>query len=345
MTSYCSLSCQSTDWPSHKRGCRKQVTTGSLYGKQVEYDGSSATVARLNAAITRHETWAFARLGVLYAHGIGVPRDEARAVTLFRTGADLGGVVALSCLGQAELQGLGGNAPNPTSALFHFEAAAAKGCADGLFGTGVIYKRMGRIAAAAAAFEAAHIRGHSGGTLGLADLLMAGDGIPRDQARSEILLAKVASGTDSHALNAQNTLASIKTLFETRGYILLQVSSGERVRHDLRMATEEPHRMTPDLLFQLGIDVFHGVEGVGDYGVKPDRAGGLHIMRRAATTSAACAFHLSRLLCCNITWIGTLFISPASICDLKESDDWLASQLQQVTIVRSSARKRKVEMQ
>jgi TPR repeat protein len=79
---------------------------------------------------------AAAMLGAMYERGLGVASDAGKAVTYYKQAADADDAMGLGGLGEAYFSGLGGAAPNYTTALSLLQKAAARDDMRALFRLG-----------------------------------------------------------------------------------------------------------------------------------------------------------------------------------------------------------------
>lgn len=137
-----------------------------------------------------------------YEHGIGVPRDYARAIALYRDADRAGDVRATVNLGVMEVQGRG-SAVSPSSAFSLFAKAAKAGSANGHYNLGLAYDAgVGKSpdpVAAAYEYRMAAEMGHSAAQRRLAEMLQYGDGVPVDEAEARRLYEMAAVNGDGEA--------------------------------------------------------------------------------------------------------------------------------------------------
>lgn len=110
-----------------------------IYGLGVEKDESRA-VALLQAATEKNDPVAFVSLGQLYFYGQGTPKDETRAVALFRRAAELGDRNGISNLANAFNEGIGGVKQDRQQALDLYVKAAALGEPGAMFNIAEYYR-------------------------------------------------------------------------------------------------------------------------------------------------------------------------------------------------------------
>jgi len=77
-------------------------------------------------------------LGFNYSRGLGVPKDDVKAVTWYRKAADAGDAAAMAALGEMYLNGLG-LAKDDSLAAEWFRRGAERGDAGGMRALGVLY--------------------------------------------------------------------------------------------------------------------------------------------------------------------------------------------------------------
>lgn len=137
-----------------------------------------------------------------YENGIGVPRDYARAIALYKEAEASGDVRATVNLGVMAVQGRG-SASDPSYAFRRFSRAAAAGSANGHYNLGLAYDAgLGRSRdpkAASYEYRMAAEMGHPAAQRRLAEMLEAGEGVPQDPRESKRLYEMAAVGGDGEA--------------------------------------------------------------------------------------------------------------------------------------------------
>ena len=109
-------------------GCHNTLTSGT---PETEFE----TIRRQAEG---GDASAQSRLGLMYADGIGVPRDDAAAVTWYRKAAEQGDAAAQMNLGKIYAQGQGVDRDD-TEALKWFRQAAEQGDAGAQHHLGLMY--------------------------------------------------------------------------------------------------------------------------------------------------------------------------------------------------------------
>ena len=120
------------------------VALGHLYllapSGTVRADVAKAS-EHLHAAAEANETLSMTVLGLLYAHGLGVPRDAVLAREFLAQPVAAGVAAAISTLGTLQLRGAGepDGLPAPAAAFASFAAAGTAGSPDGHFNAGMMH--------------------------------------------------------------------------------------------------------------------------------------------------------------------------------------------------------------
>jgi len=134
-----------------------------------------------------------------FENGIGVPRDYARAISLYKDAERQGDVRATVNLGVMAVQGRG-SATDTASAFRSFSKAAAEGSANGHYNLGLAYDAgVGRApnpTAAAYEYRMAAEMGHTAAQRRLAEMLEDGQGVPPDRQEADRLYRMAAVGGD-----------------------------------------------------------------------------------------------------------------------------------------------------
>ncbi len=163
--------------------------------------GDDATALReLKPLVAKGSPLAEFLLGVMREAGRGDPKNPAEAATLYRKAADGGHVGAMVALGVLYLRGLG-VAQSDFQADAFFRKAAAKGSAKALYLLGLmrLEKRGGSAADAPGLLRRAVKAGSAEAAATLGEMLLAGQGVPRDPAEAYRLALTGQSARDVDA--------------------------------------------------------------------------------------------------------------------------------------------------
>jgi TPR repeat protein len=127
-------------------------------------------------------------LGIAYAKGEGIPKDEVEAVRWIRRAAEKGFAKAQFILGAVYFEGLGGVPKNYVQAVKWIRKAAEQGFADAQFELGEAYAKGGGVSKdyveAVKWYRQAAEQGHAKGQLHLAWAYTKGEGIPKDEVEA-----------------------------------------------------------------------------------------------------------------------------------------------------------------
>lgn len=211
--------CANTPWEWFAKHMR---TDGYSLCEMFHLPRASYATARLllNDASSACVPSATKMLGTLYECGCGVDRDVTKALEFYRRAAANGSTLAYCRMGHILLLGAAGVEPSHFEAFNHFSRAAALGCPDAMYNTGILCQhgvgtRKDEARAASLYFRAIETsRGDKvspprfPGTLGRALYAMAmvyhgGVGVPRDPHQALMALkesAKLGCGDAVHAL-------------------------------------------------------------------------------------------------------------------------------------------------
>lgn len=142
-------------------------------------------------------------LGIYYSKGIGVPKNQTKAVELFQKAAEQKFPAALSNLGSCQEQGLGGLSKDPRKALEYYEMAAKRGYAEAQNNAGLMYgdgKGVERdYAKAVNYYESAAKQNHAPAESNLAYCYEHGFGVQQSFDKAVELYARAAQHGDSQA--------------------------------------------------------------------------------------------------------------------------------------------------
>jgi len=260
-----------------------RAAPGSVGTNEVADNGGNTSVVDVfSEAVARGDVVAQVNLGVCYLKGIGVGRDEVRAVGIFQQAADAGSTVAKRLLGVAYSDGVG-VAKDEVRAAQLFATAAEEGDPAASFflghrrwyGLGVPQDK----ALALQHFTVAADAGIPAAMQNLAAAYLNGEGVDRDPMRAMALLEEAA---------AAGALSSLYQL----GYHYWSGDAG--VDRDqargvalLEEAAAKGHLRAK---YRLGVAYFHGD------GVALDRMRGVALIRDAAAAGDEyAAFSLSEI--------------------------------------------------
>ena len=164
------------------------------------------TLETARSAAARGDAPAQFYLGRLYAHGKGVPRDDAKAVEYFRASAAQGFARAENNLGAYYASGLGGLPQDDAQAVNWFRKAAEQGDPLAQFSLGQAYE-WGRgtatnLTEAAAWYQRAAEQNQTNAIAALGDLYLAGPGGAANYQKARLWLEKAAAQGSLDALNS-----------------------------------------------------------------------------------------------------------------------------------------------
>lgn len=179
-------------------------------------------ISAYRKAADKGSTSAMVELGVLYAGGSGVAKDDAQARALFQRAADAGnprGVAQLAALGNAE-----GQAIDPAQERALLANAAAANSADAQFQLGLMYANgVGGPKddfAARSWFEKAAAQNNPDALDWMGSFAASGRGGPRDiNAAKAYYERSAALGNDDAKAELKRLECSI-TIKDTRGHVL-----------------------------------------------------------------------------------------------------------------------------
>ncbi|WP_454758742.1 tetratricopeptide repeat protein [Caulobacter segnis] len=179
-----------------------------VYGKAARW---------LRMAADQGDAKAMFALGLLYADGLGVPKDRPAGFALIRRSAEGGYAFAQAAVGEMYVLGEGGVAPNPAEALAWYSRSAAQGERDGLTGLAEAYA-LGRgtpvdLAKAAGLYERAADAGVGLAQWRLGQMLQAGRGAPKDTVAAYKWLSLALKANNHSTIDYRaSALASLDAL-------------------------------------------------------------------------------------------------------------------------------------
>jgi TPR repeat protein len=163
-------------------------------------------VSAYRKAADKGSTSAMVELGVLYATGSGVPKDDAQARKLFERAAAAGNPRGITNL--ASISGASGAPSDPAQTRASLSMAAQTNSAEAQYQLGLMMAEGAGgpqdDVAARALFEKAGAQGHSGALEWLGAFAEAGRGGPRDTNAAKAYYEKAA------ALGNENAKAALK---------------------------------------------------------------------------------------------------------------------------------------
>ncbi len=144
-------------------------------------------------------------LGLMYMNGMGVPKDPARAASLFARAASSGNSAAANYLGILHQAGVG--VPLRLDLAFKwFRQSAEGGYPEGELNLGIMYEEGLGVSVdyeqAAAWYGRGATRGLGGALFRLALLYDTGRGVERDGAKSAVLLERASARGNAQARTA-----------------------------------------------------------------------------------------------------------------------------------------------
>jgi TPR repeat protein len=208
-----------------------------------------------NKLAANNDPQAMTLIAELYANGLGVGRDDAKAAQMYRRAADLGDPQAMFALAIFKFMGRGGP-PDHTAGVKLFESATKAGNLFAAYNLGLLYLRgddVGKdVKRSAELFQMAARGGVPEAQYALATLYKEGQGVAKDTKRATQLMQQAAlagnldamvefgiaqfNGTDT----PRNEAAAVKMLTDAakRGSPIAQnrlariLSSGQGVAAD-----------------------------------------------------------------------------------------------------------------
>lgn len=166
--------------------------------------GSSASeIAREEqASCDSGQAKACNRLGLQYEHGDGVPRDYARAASLYSRACDAGVAGACNNLGTLMLLGNGvPSDPQRASDLFKRACKAGSEAACNNWAQTLDSKSQADLAEAAITLEDLCSRGHRAACNNFGTMVMRGEGVKRDPARAVVIFDNACTAGSVGACN------------------------------------------------------------------------------------------------------------------------------------------------
>jgi len=147
-----------------------------------------------SARAKQNDPAAMTLLGELYAQGLAVPKDDAKAVEWYRAAAKAGDASAMFSLAMFAFQGRGGIARSEAVRLL--EQAAQKGHTVASYDLALLYMQGQDVEPdfkrAASLLQAASDKGNPEAQYALAGMYKEGRGVPKDLEKSALLLAKAS---------------------------------------------------------------------------------------------------------------------------------------------------------
>jgi TPR repeat protein len=147
-----------------------------------------------SARAKQNDPAAMTLLGELYAQGLGISKDDAKAVEWYRAAVKTGDANAMFSLAMFAFQGRGGMARNEAVRLL--EQAAQRGHAVASYDLALLYMQSQEVEQdfkrAAALLQAASEKGNPEAQYALAGMYKEGRGVPKDLEKSALLLAKAS---------------------------------------------------------------------------------------------------------------------------------------------------------
>lgn len=150
-----------------------------------------------------------------YEKGMGIPRDYAKAISLYQQADKAGDPRALNNLGLMKLQGKGSNV-NHSGAFADFQKAANAGSANGHYNLGLMHDLgIGRAAnpeKAILSYRMAAYQGHGQAQFRVAELLDAGFGVKTTPEEAQKFYEMAAVSGDQLALERLKGLKGAKNM-------------------------------------------------------------------------------------------------------------------------------------
>jgi len=177
---------------------------------------TAEAIAAWRKAADKGSTSAMVELGVLYATGAGVARDEAQARKLFERAAQAG-----NPRGVSNLAALGGGASSDPTRARELLSKAAETNAEAQFQLGMMLAEGNGgtrdDTAARALFEKAAAQNHPGALLQMGAFAEAGRGGPKDAAAAKAYYQRAADLGDDEARKALKRMECPMTIKDKRG--------------------------------------------------------------------------------------------------------------------------------
>jgi TPR repeat protein len=156
-----------------------------------------------NELAAKDDPQAMTLIAEIYANGLGVGRDDAKAAEWYRRAADLGDPQAMFALAIFKFAGRGG-APDHAAGVKLFEAAAKAGNLFASYNLGLLYLRGQDVkkdfGQAAQLFERAAKGGVPEAQYALATLYREGRGVTKDEKRAMQLMQRAAAAGNLDAM-------------------------------------------------------------------------------------------------------------------------------------------------
>jgi TPR repeat protein len=181
-----------------------------------------AAVATFRKAADKGSTSAMVELGVMYAAGTGVPKDDAQARSYFERAANAGNATGATKL--AMLPGAAGNASDPTQARAMLAKAAEANSAEAQFQLGLMMAQgVGGPkddVGARAMFERAAAQNHPGALEWMGSFAANGRGGPADKEAAKGYYERAAALGNEDAKAALERLKCPMVLTTKKGELL-----------------------------------------------------------------------------------------------------------------------------
>jgi TPR repeat protein len=178
-------------------------------------------IAAWRKAADKGSTAAMVELGVLYANGAGVAKDEAQARKLFERAAEAGNPLGVSNL--AAMSG-GSGAADPAKARAMLTKAAEANSAEAEYQLGMMMADGSGGAkdetGARALFEKAAAQNHPGALLWMGVLTESGRGGPKDQSAAKTFYQRSAALGNEEAKAALKRLDCPYVIKDKRGGVV-----------------------------------------------------------------------------------------------------------------------------
>jgi TPR repeat protein len=220
--------------------------------------------------------------GVLLEHGVGLPVDVPKAVSLYKKAAAVGVRSAMARLGLALIEGRGGAKPDPLTGESWLRRAALAGDIEAAAMIGDIYARGGALppnyAEAASWFQRAAEGGHTMAARALGMLYLTGAGVSRNPEEAAVWFERAAAAGNTAS---QVDLANLVLQGSVRD------SDPDRMRSWFEQAAESGDL---NAAFNFSICLARG------FGVERDPERAAFWMHRAAEGIVNAQYHYGRML-------------------------------------------------
>lgn len=179
-------------------------------------------IAAWRRAADKGSTAAMVELGVLYANGAGVAKDEAQARKLFESAAEAGNPLGVSNL--AAISASGGAAADPAKARVMLTKAAEANSAEAEYQLGMMMADGSGGAkdesGARAMFEKAAAQNHAGALLWMGVFAESGRGGPKDESAAKIYYQRSAALGNDEAKAALKRIDCPYVIKDKRGGVV-----------------------------------------------------------------------------------------------------------------------------